>query len=586
MLSATLKERLLKVPGAAWAVGHLSAQGHTEQEAEFGGLLMAGLVVFLSILVINSLVLGMIRGFFFDFWVFIGENPMVAVAIGLFVTALILAILLKSGEDRKKAAAREAVLARQRQALLISRRESIDRGGWAHFEEVFRAALGEKYPEIDVKMVYAVDAVPRIKFAARMFRGAAPGGVQANFQRFREALLKDTLHVIQTAFGLSESVSTVTVDAIMSFVDLKARFYDGAVLSVKARRDVFRQLTFTDSSLFKDLSAFEIRYNDGMEVEPFPEEQGKQAQLLQKLRAQAPKLEVRYAPPKEEAAAAREEGWEPLATPAPLDADWEGRALSSLPLAEFQELAQGLLGRMGFVGAKAKKVPGGTLQILAEFPDPVLGGQYMILARQYPENAAVHADLVRELDELARQEGYRRGIYLVTGVFTEEARNISRKIAVDLVDGQRLAALLRAPAYQAPDTRMLGAASGGGDLSRMTLDDFEVETLNLLGGLGFKLLRTRRTGAGAIVAVAEHPHPIVGGKVAVMAKQYPAAAQIPDGLINEFSFIMSSEFCHRGLLLAPALFSPEARDLARVSGVDLVDRGVWENLRGRHPGAG
>ncbi|MGH7739579.1 MAG: restriction endonuclease [bacterium] len=580
-----LKNRLLQVPGAAFARDHLMAQGHTQSEAEVGGMVAAGLVIFLTILCFNSFLLGMIRGFFSGTWVFIQDNPAAGAVAVFFATLLLLGLLFRALGIREKKQKDMKAAERRRQAELISRKESLNRGGWAHFEQVFRARLGERYPEIEVRSVRVMGGIPRIQFAARMFRGKTQEEIRENFNRFQQTLLNDTLHAIQVGFEMGENAPALIVDALMSFVDGRARFYDGTVLSVKAEREIFRQIRFQDSGLFKDLSAFQLRYNDGMEVEAFPEEEDKQTRILERIRSQAPRLDIRYGV--ESKAPQEEEGWEVTREPAlnsEVSGELDNESLSGIPLARFQAMAQGLLSRLGYDIVKVKKIPGGTLQLMVDFPHPVLGGRFMVLARQYPENAQVHADLVRELDELAREESCKRAIYLVTGLFTEEARNISRKIAVDIIDGPRLKDLLRAPMYRASDGMAAGGSEGlEGDLGRMTLLEFETASSAFLRDLGLTVERIRRTNGGAVVAVVEHPHPVLGGRFAVLAKQTPENTELLEGAIHEFGYVMNSEFCHRGLFLSSAFFSTEARALARVSGLDLVDRNIWENFR-RRPG--
>ncbi len=582
MLPSEWKERLLKTPGAQWVVRHLTDQGHTPQEAEAGGLLMAGLVLFVFVMMLNSFILGMIRGFFSEVWDFIGQNPMDAVGLGFFVTVLFLGVLFKMAGHREEKAASDKITARQQQALIISRKESLARGAMGHFDELLRLALKEKYPEVAIKSIHVVDTVPRIKFAARMFRAEMGGDVNGNYKLFRDSLLRDTAHILETGFSISENVPAIIVDAMMNFISGKAKFYDGAVLSVRATRDIYRQVHLTDANLLKGLAVFDLRYNDGMEVEAFPEEESKNARILERIKAQAPRLEVRYESKQEKI----DDGWEeakPLEDSARGQDPQREKPLSGIALSEFQALAQTFLTQLGFEVGKVKKIPGGTLQMLADFQHPVLGGQFMILARQYPENAQVHADLVRELDELAREEGCKRGIYLVTGQFTEEAKNSGRKMAVDLIDGRRLQDLLKEPAYDQRWVFNLGDEKGLLlDLSQMSLLDFEHETDRFLKTLGFRITKIRRADGGAVIAVVEHSHPVIGGKFAVLAKQFPETTQIPGEIVSEFSHVMASEFCYRGLLMAPAYFSLEARALARISGVELVDRSVWENLRRRY----
>jgi hypothetical protein len=371
---------------------------------------------------------------------------------------------------------------------------------------------------------------------------------------------------------------------MMQFISGKAKYYDGPVLSVKATREVFAQLDLKKLSSFKILSSFDFRYNDGMEVEAIPDGENKTARILERIRENAPKLNVRYETPVEKK---KEDGWEKsketrdLEEIVPIDTI-KNRQLNDMPLAQFQSMIVGLLAKMGFEAARVKKVPGGTLQVQADFSHPVLGGSFLILGRQFPAGAQVHADLVRELDEVTREESCRRGIYFVTSEFTEEARNISRKLAVDLVDGKKLRELMDGPPYETRwQIRVVDERGVQVDLSTMSILAFQEEVDQFLKSMGFQVTRISRRPGGAVVAVAEHPHPITGGKFAVMAMQFPPTERVPQEQVSEFGHVMKSEFCHRGLLLVTCDTSREAQALARFTGVEIVDRNVWENLR-RH----
>jgi restriction endonuclease Mrr len=319
-------------------------------------------------------------------------------------------------------------------------------------------------------------------------------------------------------------------------------------------------------------------------VEVVPEEEDKTAKVLERIRENAPKVDIRYESSKPKV----EENWEKPKVPEapmPLGDIHRAKEMSSMPLAQFQDLVVGLLSKLSFAVQKVKKVPGGTVQILADYDHPVIGGNFMVLARQYPEGSQVHADLVKELDEITREEACKRGIYVVTGAFTEEARNVSRKMAVDLVDGKTLSGLLDGPSYDGRwSFRVVDEKGVVVDLSRMALLNFEQEVDQFLKSLGFQVVKIRRAPGGSVVAVVEHRHPVTGGKFAVLAKQFPPETQVPAEQVSEFAHIMQAEFCHRGILMATAGFSMEARALSRFSGVELVDGNTWENLRRRMGG--
>ncbi len=579
MLSSIWVERLLKIPGAKQVKNHLLKQGHTEDEANVGAVVTAALVIFLMIILFNSFVYGVIHTFFQSLWDYCQQNGAEAVGVGIFVSLIFLALLFQYMRRTSAHKAETHRLLRMERHKVEEKREHLRRGAMGNFEEILRFYLLEKYPDIEIGSVHAVDMVPRIRFQAKRFNTQLGGKVEANYQLFRDNLFTDTLNVLETAFFLSENIPAVVVDATMNFISGKAKYYEGVVLSVKAQRDVFEHVQKSKFPPFKALTSFDLRYNDGMETQPLPVEESKTARVIERIKENAPKINVRYEAPKTKV----DEGWEKpkiVEEPQVIQETFKGKELSSMPLAQFQDLVLSVLAKMNFDVQKVKKVPGGTLQIQVDFQHPVVGGSFLVLARQYPETAPVHADLIRELDEVTREEDCKRGIYIVTGRFTEEAKNISRTMAVDLVDGSKLSELMEGPAYDGRWTfRVVDEKGVVTDLSKMPLLNFEKETDLFLKSMGFRVEKIRRDPGGAVVAVAEFPHPVTGGKFAVMAKQYPPEERVAAELISEMSHIMRSEFCHRGLLMVPADFAMDARALSRFSNVELVDRNQWENLR-------
>ncbi len=603
MLSPLWVERLLKIPGAKQVKNHLLEQGHTEEEANLGAVATAGLVILVMVVLFNSFIYGVIRSFFQNFLGYLRQDTAEAVGIGIFATTIFLAILFQYMRRVNTQKAEEQMRLRRERHMIEEKKDHLRRGAMGNFEEILKFYLSEKYPEVEVRSVHSVDMVPRIRFQSRRFTAETSVGVgrkakdskdeqaiemtkqrylkdvDKNYQLFRENLFDDTLHVLETAFSLSDNIPAVIVDATMNFISGKAKYYEGVVLSVKAQRDVFQHVQKSHYPSFKALTSFDLRYNDGMETKPLPLEESKTARVIERIKENAPKLNIRYEAPKTKV----DEGWEKpkvVEEPAVIQETLRGKELSSMPLAQFQDMVVAVLGKMNFDVQKLKKVPGGTLQIQVDFQHPVVGGSFLVLARQYPETAPVHADLIRELDVLAREEACKRGIYIVTGRYTEEARNIARTMAVDLVDGLKLTQLMEGPAYDGRwSFRVVDEKGVVTDLSRMPLLNFEKEVDLFLKSMGFRVEKIRRVPGGAVVAVAEFPHPIMGGKFTVMAKQYPAEERVPAELVSEMGHVMKAEFCERGLLMVPADFAMDARALSRFSNVELVDRNTWENLR-------
>ena len=572
-------ERLLRMPGFKQAKSLFLKQDHTEEESNAGALAVGALVLFVAVILFNTFVFGIIRGFFGNVWSYCEENPAEATGVAIFGTMMLLAILFKVLRRNDLRASEKAMNVRRDRHKIETKRDYLKRGAMGNVEEILRFYLSEKYPEIEIKSVHMVDMVPRVRFMVRRFNTEMGGKVDKNYELFRDTLFQDTLHILEVVFFLSENINVAIVDGLMNFISGKAKYYDGHVLSVKAQRDVFEHATQKKFPPFKILTSFDLRYNDGMEVKAMPEEESKSARVIERIMENAPKLNVRY----ESAKTKVDDGWEKpkeVEEPEVIQETLRGKEFSSMPLAQFQDLVLSVLSKMSFEVQKVKKVPGGTLQIQADFSHPVVGGSFLVLARQYPETAPVHADLIRELDEVTREEACKRGIYIVTGRFTEEAKNISRKMAVDLVDGVKLTELMEGPHYDGRWTfRVVDEKGVVTDLSKMPLLNFEREVDLFLKSMGFRMEKIRRVPGGAVVAVAEFPHPITGGKFCVLGRQFPAGERVPGELVSEMSHVMRSEFCYRGILMVPADYAMDARALARFSNVELVDRNTWENLR-------
>jgi len=577
-----LQQNLVKLPGASHVKRHLLAQGHTEREARVGALGVAVLLILLTVLLFNAFVWGALVSLFSGAWHGLmregNEDQAVLLFAGLSVLFVSILLLFLNRETQKK----EEVQRRDRfaQQRLDEKRAHLARGAMGNFEELFRHELTLKRPDLEVRSVHTVDAVPRVRFKAYRPTTAFGGKVGKSYEDFRNRLFGDVLGSLEVAFRLSPNIPFVIVDALMEFINRKAEYYEGTVLSVRAQKEAFEKRD-PKASPFKVLITFDLRYKDGMEIQPIAEEESKQARVIERIRQGAPVLNVRYEAPEKKA----EDGWEKppeIKEEAFLQETLKGKELNALSPSRFQDLVVGVLAKMNYDLKGLKKVPGGTLQVQADYAHPVIGGSFLILARQFPESAPIHVDLVKELDGLAREESCKRGCYIVTGHFTEEAKNIARKMAVDLVDVGRLAGLLEARPYDGRwSFRVVDEKGVTADLARLSILDFEKETALFLKSAGFQVVKIRRVPGGAVVAVAEHDHPITGGKFAVMARQVQGEERVPAELVSELSHVMDAEFCHRGLLMVTGDLSREAQALARVSGVELVDRNLWENMR-RH----
>lgn len=584
MLSPTLKSKLKRLPFSRRVEEKLLAGGHTPREAEIGALLVAALDLLILVILLNSFAWGLLLTLTKDVSVFLRAHPAESVLGGFALAILIVSLFfsfVRSVEDKRQLEERAR---RQQEALLAGKRDAVRRGAMGSFPEVFRADLERKRPDLRLIDVSVVDTTPRIRFRMARFTTEQGGDVDANYRLFREKLFSDALALVRTAFELSPNIPVVVVDAIFNFINRKARFYDGAVLSVRATREVFRSLDLDSMPPFRALNAFDLRYNDGLEVEAHPEEQSKNARLLEKLRRSQPKADIRY----ESAPPPTDDGWRP-AEPPPLSAAFSAETPADptrLPADRYQAVVQAILDRQGFAIRKIRKIPGGTVEILASHSHPLLGGEFVVLSRQYPEEAQVHAELVRELDQLVVDEGAQRGIYVVSGKFTDEAGNIARHLPLTLVDGRRLKSLLASTAIPPSWEGFPGLTPGSvPDLDGMSLNVFQETVGSFVTGLGFRVDRLRKMTDGAIFAKAVEDHPLLGGEFVFIARQVPPNREVAAEAVRETARIMEAEFCPRGFLLLTGPVSGEARALARSLSVDPVDRSRWIRLySGSAPG--
>ncbi len=581
MFSTEWKGKLKRLPFARRTEEYFLKQGHTVKDAEAGALLVAALDLFVFIVLFNSFLAGIILSLPKTLSDFMRQNPAESVFGAIFLTLLVFSVIFKNmraSEEKKQEMLRQV----RRSEMEVGRlRESVKSGAMASFESVYRTDLAKKYPGIEIQAIYITDTTPRIKFRMIRFTTESGGDVDANYRLFREKLFNDTWSLIRTAFEVAPNIPAVIVDAMFNFISRKAQFYDGSVLSVKATREIFRSLDTSGLDSFKILTAFDLRYNDGSEVEAHSEEESKSARLLEKIRRNGRKMEIRYETEKP----VEDDGWQTASTPVAASVSSEVSVeLSKIPFDRFQAVVMELLVRRGFDVQKMKKIPGGTLEVLARHPHPLLGGDFVALARQYPPEAQVHAELVTELDQLVRDEQCQRGIYLVTGRFTEEAANIARGMPVCLVDGRWLKELAKATpgegaAVEKPAEVFAGITPGKApDLNGISLTAFQDKVDETLKGLGFRVVKIRKMTDGAIFARVEDTHPLVGGVFAVLARQAPADSEVSAEVVRETARVMDSEFCRRGLLMATASFTAEARGVARSLAVELVDRGKWTRL--------
>jgi hypothetical protein len=590
-LSTAWKDRLFKVPLALRAVHHLKAQGHTDSEAEAGGIVVALGVLGIGVLVFQTFLLGILRSFFFGIFGGILRDPVQMIIVGLLTTMAFLGLMFRFlGHREVERRSLEMKDFREKERLK-ERVEAVQRGAMGHFREAFEGMLKERHPRLLVQSVHVTDTHPRIRFHARKKEAGPGSGTDKSYLLFRERLFEDTRDVIETAFETAPNAPQVTVDALLNFINRKAQFYDGPVLSVRAKREVWKSLDISQPDAFRLLSALEIRYNDGAEVQPHPEIEGRSHLVLERLKREMPQVKIRY----DTKGPLEADDWRRAADPPELFLTElsGGGDLGTLPFGDFERVMVKLLRRHGFDVPKARTSPGPQLEMLAYHPHPLLGGACLVVARQMASSAKVPVEMVEDLDARVRAESRQRGLYFVTGGFTDEASFRGRSLRVTLVDRMKFLELAkwdadparRLDAYGAIERKSLDPSV---DLSAISVPALMELMRELMGNLGFSVGRLARLQGGAVKAVAVHAHPVLGGKAAVLMRQFPEGQAVDEEVVREFLRVMEAEFCSRGFLFLSAYLTPKARALARSSGVDPVERAEWLNLMEvfKAPGAG
>jgi hypothetical protein len=580
-LPAAWKEMLLRVPFAGKVTDRLRAAGHSVEESETGGLATAVFVLTATVVVFYSFLFGFLLAVFSNLAVTVRENPFYAVLLGLLTTLLFLGLWFRFLTRQSQEQRRNEMKVLREKEKVKERVAQVRRGAMGHFKEAFEAVLKEKRPDLVVKSIHVTDTNPRIRFQARKRAQDGSGGGDKSYLQFRERLFDDTREVIDTAFQVAPNAPVVIVDALLNFINRKAQFVDSPVLSVRAKREVFQTLDTTMPDSFRFLTPLEVRFNDGSEVEPHPEMESRTHRVVERLKKDMAKVDIRY----ESHTATEVDDWRRAVDPTELFiTELTGRGdPENLSLGDFESVMVKMLRRHGFDVPKARTVPGPGLEFLAYHPHPLLGGACLVWARQVSPTLRSPVEMAEELDQRVKDEGRQKGLYFTTGSFTEEAWFRSRSLRLALFDRVKFLDLIRWNADPAMKVDAYGASvrkplDPSVDLSAMPVPALITQMESLLGNLGFNVSRLARLQAGSVKAVVSHNHPILGGKMAVLARQMPERQTGDEEVVREFLRIMEAEFCTRGFLFLSAYLTPKARSLARASGVDAVEKADWTNL--------
>lgn len=107
---------------------------------------------------------------------------------------------------------------------------------------------------------------------------------------------------------------------------------------------------------------------------------------------------------------------------------------------EFEDLIAKLMEKMGFVTQERKLSCDGGIDILAENFEPILQGKYVIQCKRQSKKVDEH--IIRDLYGVVHSKNANKGILITNSTFTDSALNFAQNKQLELVDGEKLHALL------------------------------------------------------------------------------------------------------------------------------------------------
>jgi restriction system protein len=119
-------------------------------------------------------------------------------------------------------------------------------------------------------------------------------------------------------------------------------------------------------------------------------------------------------------------------------------SLDALSGPAFEKVIGTLLSRMGFTIEMTKATGDGGVDIVASLEKALVGGRFLIQCKRYAVGNSVGAPLIREFyGALTADRRAAKGIFITTSVFTDQAREFARDLALELIDREKLQCLLQ-----------------------------------------------------------------------------------------------------------------------------------------------
>jgi hypothetical protein len=110
---------------------------------------------------------------------------------------------------------------------------------------------------------------------------------------------------------------------------------------------------------------------------------------------------------------------------------------------DFERLIVNWLTRLGFVAELTKATGDGGIDIEAHFESPIVGGRYLFQCKRFTPDTLVGSPTIREFyGALVADRKAVKGVLITTSGFTAQAREFATNLPLELIDGERLRALM------------------------------------------------------------------------------------------------------------------------------------------------
>ena len=137
---------------------------------------------------------------------------------------------------------------------------------------------------------------------------------------------------------------------------------------------------------------------------------------------------------------------QPISPASPLNLAHEGHGdmawVRGYGIEGFQRLLLTLFAEMGFHPERSER-GAGSVDLFVNDPTPIRGGRLYVHGLFGAAGGPVEAEEVRNMIESARAEFVGKGVLVILGTFSTEAREAARGNPVDLIDGDDLGKLVK-----------------------------------------------------------------------------------------------------------------------------------------------